>query len=76
MLARACGLDVQRFVFIPVEDEAPHGFAAYSLNPFKKLKYTKNSPSEIVESAINRFAWCQKNGIWNGYSDAVQEIEA
>lgn len=75
MLAKAAGLYVEDFIFVPVEDKAPHCFATYSFDINKKMKYHSKSPLERWEDALCEFAECQANGNWHGYNPSRQVIE-
>jgi len=74
-LAIQNGLTVNRFVYIPVEDKAPHGLACYTFNINAKMKYNPKSPVDLWEQALNDFLLCQKDGDWVGYPSHLQEIE-
>lgn len=75
MLAKSAGLRVEDFIFIPVEDKAPHCFASYSFDIYKQMKYQKYAPIARWSNAICEFAECQANGNWHGYNPARQVIE-
>lgn len=74
-LAIQNGLTVNRFVYIPVEDKAPHGLACYTFDITKKMKYHPMSPVAMWEQGLNDFLLCQKDGDWVGYPSHLQEIE-
>jgi hypothetical protein len=65
----AGGGDVEAFVFITVESEAPHLFQIYELS-----QIDKDQGRDIYRQAIKRYADCKKTGIWPGYAGGVQEI--
>lgn len=69
------GLDVQRVVYIPVEDKPPYALATYTFDITKKMKYHKHSPLQIWERGLDDFLHCQKTGDWHGYPAVLQEIE-
>jgi hypothetical protein len=73
-LAMANGLDVEKFVFIPVEDSAPYGHASFHLDINEKMKYENCSPLQRWERAINEFAFCQSEGNWYGHPTGIQDL--
>lgn len=74
-LAVQNGLDVQRVVYIPVEDKPPYGLATYTFDLSKKMKYEKFSPIQMWERGLDEFVHCQKSGDWHGYPATLQNIE-
>lgn len=65
----AGGGDVDAFVFIAIESEAPHLFQIYELDPTDK-----DQGRAIYRQALNRYAECKRTGIWPGYAGGVQTI--
>lgn len=73
-LAMANGLEVDKFVFIPVEDSAPYGHACFSIDINQKMKYSHLSPLKNWEWALHEFGWCQAEGDWYGYPCGIQDL--
>jgi PDDEXK-like domain of unknown function (DUF3799) len=65
----AGGGNVDAFVFIAIESEAPHVFQIYELEVADK-----EHGRQIYQSALRRYADCKRTGIWPGYGSGVQNI--
>lgn len=65
----AGGGDVDAFVFITIESEAPHLFQIYELS-----ELDKQQGRDIYRQALRRYADCKRQGVWPGYAGGVQEI--
>ena len=65
----AGGGDVDAFVFIAVESEAPNLFQIYELEPADR-----DQGRQIYQTALRRYADCKRTGIWPGYPGGVQPI--
>jgi hypothetical protein len=65
----AGGGDVDAFVFIAIESEAPHLFQIYELDISDK-----EQGRMIYRQALRRYADCKRTGLWPGYAGGVQPI--
>jgi len=68
-LALAGGGDVDAFVFIAIESEAPFEFQIYELE-----QADKDQGREIYRKALRRYADCKRTGLWPGYGSGVKTI--
>ena len=67
--AQKCGIEVDSFVFIAVEKEAPYLVAAYAADPAMLELGRKTFREELA-----RFAQCDRENHWPGYSDGIQSL--
>lgn len=65
----AGGGEVEAFIFIAVESEAPYLFQIYELDIADKQQ-----GRDIYRTALRRYADCRRTGIWPGYGSGVQNI--
>lgn len=60
---------VRAFVFLAVEKKAPYAVGVYRLDDASRelgrIEYRRD---------LNKFAGCQKSGVWPGYGEAIQSI--
>lgn len=64
-----CGLPVEHFVICAVEKQPPYAVAVYRLDDA-----AIEAGQKQLRPLIERFAQCQRTGIWPAYSDQVQDI--
>jgi len=67
--ARACGLEMNEFLFIAVEKEPPYLAACYRLRE-DAIQIGRQENRELLA----RYAECRKTQVWPGYSDRVQDV--
>jgi hypothetical protein len=65
----AGGGEVDAFVFIAIESEAPFVFQVYELD-----EADKQQGREIYRKALRRYADCKRTGIWPDYGNGVKTI--
>ena len=63
------GLDVSFFIFIAVEESAPHGIQIWNTPP-AWLDYGER----WYRHWLDQYAACTKSGIWPGYSEEIKEL--
>lgn len=67
---RACGEQVDAFLFLVIESKAPNGFAIYELPPA-----IVDEGRAIIRQSLDTYHECRQTGMWPGYADAgVQEL--
>lgn len=66
---RALGQEVDAFVFIAWEKEAPFAKAVYELPPS-----IVEEGRAIIRKTLPVYGECQRTGQWPGYADGVQEL--
>lgn len=67
---RALGQNVDAFVFLAVEKEAPFAKAVYELPPSIVAE-----GREIARKALKEYAECSKSGKWKSLPEGVQELK-
>lgn len=68
-VAYACGLPVEGFCFIVVEDEPPYGVACYRMLDEVVVLY-----EQLLPPLLERYGDCVASGKWPGYADGVQDV--
>ena len=68
--ATACGLDVDRYVYIVVEPEPPHAVALYEI-----AEEDLDLARWRIDKLLEEYAEHQARGEWPGYPTEVQTIE-
>ena len=64
------GFDIDKFVFIVVESEPPHGVAIYAVDSNMLLR-----GSEARKRNLDSYCECKAADVWPGYPEKVQSIE-
>lgn len=66
----AGGCDISGFVFIVVEQAAPHCIATYELEPSAVLE-----GAAIFDKTMAMYKKCKESGVWPGYPEEVQHLD-
>ena len=66
---RACGEEVDAFVFLAFEKDSPYATAVYELPPS-----IVEEGRAIIRKTLPVYAECERNNSWPGYEDGVQEL--
>lgn len=67
--AKSLGWDIDNFVFLAVEKEAPHVATAYVLDPLAVA-----IGEEEIRAALKIYRRCMEEGAWPGYDDCVPTL--
>ena len=67
---RACGQDVDGFLFLAVEKSDPFAFGIYELPPS-----IVEEGRAIMRKALDTYAECKRTDKWPGYAEGVQELK-
>ena len=57
------------FVFVCVEEAAPHAVGVYTLDSEAMMK-----GNAMISDYLRRYQECVDSGVWSGYSDRIEEI--
>lgn len=67
--AKACGIDLNAFLFLAIESEAPYVCAAYPIDPAAEER-----GYQLRDAAMHTLARCLHYGTWPGYSDTLTPL--
>lgn len=67
---RACGAEIDAFVFLAIEPTAPHGFCLFELEPVAVAE-----GREAMRQALDHWKYCVERNHWRAYSGGVQPLD-